>query len=72
MLLAPGGAEHGSVFISTRDAAQMMASPVDHQNAAKRTIESGGPEWLSCQQVAEFLASLIITWNSHPFIVAGY
>lgn len=59
ILLAPGGSQQGSVFISTRDAAQMMAGTVGHQNAFNRIIEAGGPEWITWAEVAELLAKKI-------------
>lgn len=55
----PGGSQQGSVFISTRDVAQMMAGTVGHQNALNRIIEAGGPEWITWAEVAELLAKKI-------------
>lgn len=56
VLLAPGGDQQGSVFIATRDVAQMMTGVVGHENAANRIIEAGGPEWITWAEVAELLA----------------
>ena len=59
LLLAPGGKHQGSVFISTRDVAQMMAGMVGHPNAANRIIEAGGPEWITWAEIAELLSQKV-------------
>ncbi len=56
IMLAPGGRNHGSPLITVEDVAQIMAGVVGKQAAYNRTIESGGPEWLTWTQVAELLS----------------
>lgn len=55
ILLAPGGADHGAPLITTTDVARMMVGTVGRQDAHNRTIEAGGPEWLTWRQVADLL-----------------
>ena len=56
VLLAPGGAGHGAPFIATRDVAEIMAGAVGRQDCFDRTIEAGGPEWVTWGEVAEKLS----------------
>ncbi|MDJ0630980.1 MAG: NmrA family NAD(P)-binding protein [Rhodobacter sp.] len=56
ILLAPGGANHGAPFVTVEDVAHMMAGMVGKQASYNRTIEAGGPEWLSWREVAELLS----------------
>ncbi|MEM0948219.1 MAG: NmrA family NAD(P)-binding protein [Pseudomonadota bacterium] len=56
ILLAPGGRDHGAPMISTRDVAEMMAATVGKQAAHNRTIEAGGPEWITWGQVADLMS----------------
>lgn len=56
ILLAPGGPDAGSVFISARDVAHMMAGCVDHPDVHNVTIEAGGPEWRSWRELAGMLS----------------
>ncbi len=59
LMIAPGGREQGSVFISTYDTAQMMASMVGHPNAVNRIIEAGGPEWITWAEIADLFAQKV-------------
>ncbi|UWR21213.1 SDR family oxidoreductase [Sulfitobacter sp. S190] len=56
IMLAPGGRNHGSAFIATTDVAHMMAGIVGKQASFNRTIEAGGPEWLTWAEVAVLLS----------------
>ena len=56
ILLAPGGAKHGTPMIASRDVAEMMAAAVGRQDMFDRTVEAGGPEWLTWGEVAEKLS----------------
>ncbi|MEM8796047.1 MAG: NmrA family NAD(P)-binding protein [Pseudomonadota bacterium] len=55
ILLAPGGRGHGSPFIAVEDVANLMAGVVGKQSAYNRTLESGGPEWVTWGEVAELM-----------------
>lgn len=55
-LLAPGGPDHGAAFITTRDAAHAMAASVSSPRTLRRTIELGGPEWLTWRDVADLFS----------------
>lgn len=52
ILLAPGGASHGAMFVTTRDVAQMLAGCVGHAEAHNVTWEAGGPEWVTWGEIA--------------------
>ncbi|MGX9356657.1 SDR family oxidoreductase [Roseobacteraceae bacterium S113] len=56
ILLAAGGREHGAAFIATTDVAHMMAGVVGRQASYNRTLEAGGPEWLTWGEVADLLS----------------
>lgn len=56
IMLAPGGRDHGSPLIATKDVAEMMAGVVGKQSAYGVTIEAGGPEWLTWGDVADLLS----------------
>ena len=56
IFLAPGGADHGSVFVTTKDVAHMMAAMVGREDAYNKTFEAGGPEWLSWRDVANIIS----------------
>ncbi len=58
-MLAPGGASHGSPLVATRDVASALAAAVDHPAMRRRTIEFGGPEWLTWREVAELFAERV-------------
>lgn len=56
ILLAPGGKTHGAPFVATIDVAHMMAGVVGKQASFNRTLEAGGPEWLTWSDVAKLLS----------------
>ena len=57
IFLAPGGADHGTPIIATRDVAEMMVGGALYEGADNLLIEAGGPEWLTWGQIAEIIAS---------------
>ncbi|MEM9840504.1 MAG: NmrA family NAD(P)-binding protein [Pseudomonadota bacterium] len=56
ILLAPGGAMKGAAFVATRDVALVLAASVGREELYNRTIEAGGPEWLTWSDVAQILS----------------
>ncbi|GFE65881.1 SDR family oxidoreductase [Litoreibacter roseus] len=56
ILLAPGVKAHGAPFVATIDVAHMMAGVVGKQASYNRTLEAGGPEWLTWGEVATLLS----------------
>ena len=59
MMIAPGGAKHGSPMIATRDVAEMLVGGALFEGSENLLIESGGPEWLTWRQVADKIAAKI-------------
>lgn len=57
LMLAPGGAEHGSMFITTRDVAYMLAGCVGHAQANNVVWEAGGPAWVTWREVAALFST---------------
>ncbi len=55
-LLAPGGPDHGSPLVASRDVAAALAAAVDHPTIRRRVVEFGGPEWLTWREVAGLMA----------------
>lgn len=56
MLIAPGGASHGSPMIATRDVAEMLVGGALYEGDDNLLIEAGGPQWLTWQEIAEIIA----------------
>ena len=56
VFLAPGGADHGTPIIATRDVAEMMVGGALYEGADNLLIEAGGPEWLTWRQIAAIIA----------------
>ena len=56
ILLAPGGKHHGSPFIASVDVAHIMSGVVGRQASYNRTLEVGGPQWVTWAEVAELLS----------------
>lgn len=56
VLIAPGGTNHGSPMIATRDVANMLVAGALYEGTDNLLIESGGPEWLTWQQIGDILA----------------
>lgn len=57
LMLAPGGAEHGSVFVTTEDVAHMLAGCVGHSEADNVVWEAGGPAWVTWREVATLFSA---------------
>ena len=47
LLIAPGGANHGSPMIATRDVAEMLVGGALYAGTDNLLIEAGGPQWLT-------------------------
>ena len=58
-MLAPGGANHGTPIISTRDVAEMLVGGALYEGEENLLIESGGPEWLTWREIGEIIAKKI-------------
>lgn len=56
VMIAPGGARHGSPMIATRDVAEMLVRGALYEGGDNLLIESGGPQWLTWQEVADIIA----------------
>ena len=54
--IAPGGAQHGSPMISTRDVAELLVAGVAYSGDDSIIIESGGPQYLTWQGISETIA----------------
>ena len=57
LFLAPGGAQHGTPIIATRDVAEMIAAAALHASSDDLLIEAGGPQWLTWRQIADIIAT---------------
>ena len=56
IFLAPGGANHGTPIIATRDVAEMMVGGALYEGTDNLLIEAGGPEWLTWGEIANIIA----------------
>lgn len=56
MIIAPGGARHGSPMIATRDVAEMLVRGALYEGSDNLLLESGGPQWLTWQEIADIIA----------------
>lgn len=56
LLIAPGGAKHGSPMIATRDVANMLVSGARYLGTENLLIEAGGPQWLTWREIATVIA----------------
>ncbi len=56
IFLAPGGADHGTPIIATRDVAEMMVGGALYEGSDNLLIEAGGPEWLTWREIADIVA----------------
>ena len=54
--LAPGGADHGTPIIATRDVAEMMVGGALYVGSENLLIEAGGPQWLTWREIADIIA----------------
>lgn len=57
LFLAPGGADHGTPIIATRDVAQMIVGAALYPGTEDLLIEAGGPQWLTWRQIADVIAT---------------
>ncbi|MEM6927802.1 MAG: NmrA family NAD(P)-binding protein [Myxococcota bacterium] len=57
LVLAPGGAQHGSPLIATRDVAELLAAAVDAPTRGAQVWEAGGPAWVTWREVATELGA---------------
>ena len=55
LMLAPGGAKHGTPTIATRDVAEMIVGAALYEGRDDLLIEAGGPEWLTWRQIADII-----------------
>jgi hypothetical protein len=55
-MLAPGGANHGTPTIATRDVAEMLVGGAIYNGNENLLIEAGGPEYLTWKQIAAIIA----------------
>ena len=57
LFLAPGGAQHGTPIIATRDVAEMIAGAALHPGTEDLLIEASGPQWLTWRQIADIIGT---------------
>lgn len=55
LMLAPGGASHGTPIIATRDVAEMIVGAALYEGTDNLLIEASGPEWLTWRQIADIV-----------------
>ena len=58
-MIAPGGANHGTPTIATRDVAEMLVGGALYEGTDNLLIESGGPQWLTWREIAATLAKKV-------------
>lgn len=56
LMIAPGGPDHGSPMIATRDVSQMLVGGALYEGTEDLLIEAGGPQWLTWRQIAGIIA----------------
>ena len=56
VLIAPGGANHGSSMIATRDVAAMLVGGALYEGEDDLLLEAGGPQWLTWGEIADTIA----------------
>lgn len=59
LFLAPGGPDHGTPIIATRDVAEMLVAGAIYEGADNLLIEAGGPQWLTWGEIAEIIGQKI-------------
>jgi uncharacterized protein YbjT (DUF2867 family) len=59
IFLAPGGADHGTPIIATRDVAEMLVGGALYSGTDNLLIEAGGPQWLTWGEIAEIIATKV-------------
>ena len=55
LMIAPGGAKHGTPTIATRDVAEMIVAAALYEGTEDLLIEAGGPQWLTWRQIADII-----------------
>lgn len=55
LMLAPGGGDHGTPIIATRDVAEMIVGAALYEGDDNLLIEASGPEWLTWRQIADIV-----------------
>lgn len=55
LMIAPGGANHGTPTIATRDVAEMIVGAALYEGSDDLLIEAGGPQWLTWRQIADII-----------------
>ena len=55
LMIAPGGAKHGTPTIATRDVAEMIVGAALYEGGDDLLIEAGGPQWLTWRQIADII-----------------
>ena len=56
LLIAPGGAHHGSPMNATRDVAAMLVGGAIYEGEDNLLLEAGGPQWLTWREIAQIIA----------------
>lgn len=59
IFLAPGGSDHGTPIIATRDVAEILAGGAVYEGAENLLIEAGGPQWLTWGNIAQIIAAKV-------------
>ena len=55
LMLAPGGAKHGTPTIATRDVAEMIVGAALYEGTDNLLIEASGPQYLTWRQIADII-----------------
>ena len=55
--IAPGGPNHGTPTISTRDVAEMIVGAAISEGTDNILVEAGGPEWLTWRQIGDMIGA---------------
>ncbi|MBS2008437.1 MAG: NAD(P)H-binding protein [Cyanobacteria bacterium SZAS TMP-1] len=71
-LIAPGGANHGTPTICTRDVAEMMVGASLYGGTENLVIEAGGPAWLTWREIAEIIAKKVGREKIHIIPLPGW
>lgn len=59
VFLAPGGADHGTPIIATRDVAEMLVGAALYEGSDNLLLEAGGPQWLTWGEIAQIIATKV-------------
>ena len=66
VLIAPGGARHGSPMIATRDVAAMLVGGALYEGKNDLLLEAGGPQWLTWREIADTISQKT-GGKAHPY-----